>query len=268
MSFAEQELAQQMQTMHIDTQSNLSKDQPKPSADMDADMDIDLLAAELGQACQISKPASFASDQYSASTVPSRLLDYVDIRDCPDVVWRGQEFAKQAIDWMKVCRFVYRKSYSDILSEYQQVTDTTIHWRAVLDVGREMIRAAYLEYNLPDHIGITQNYDSYQGPSRSQEEFDARAKTWQVKKEVWEATIEFADTPFQESLNAVQLESRNLRDALDNREQYQFFEPWQEFAPSKELMDRIEHTRHLLNPFDPIFPGGMTIGDIMSNSDF
>ena len=40
------------------------------------------------------------------------------------------------------------------------------------------------------------------------------------------------------------------------------FEPWQEFAPSKELLDAIEHTRPLLNPFDPILPGGMTMDEM------
>lgn len=235
-------------------------------------MDFDHLAANLQQTCRISKPMPTVFDPYSASRVPPNLLDGVNIRNCPKIVWHAHGFVRPTLQWIKICKFEFNQTYADILSEYQRLTDTAVHWRAVLEAGRELISAAYIEYEYPDYDypdprQIAKGISVHGGPSRSQEEFDARVKIWKVKKEVWEATIYFANSPLQQSLDAVMLIDEQLDAALINEEQHGLFAPWQEFAPTQELRDQIEHTKHLPNPFDPILFGGMSVAELTQMED-
>ncbi|KAK5939302.1 hypothetical protein PMZ80_008606 [Knufia obscura] len=252
---AEQRLVRQLEEMQITTQN---------TANSQGGMDVDHLAADLGQCLLIAKPASIAFDQWSVHHAPPNLLNELNLWDCPKIVWHAHEFVWPTLEWVKIRRFEFNQAYFDILSEYQRVTNTSIHWRAVLEAGRELIYAAYLAYEHPDHRRVVEGASVYRGPSRSQKEFDARVQIWKVKTEVWEATIRFANSTLQD---AVQLVEAQLDDALINEKKHGLFEPWQEYAPSKQLKDQIEHTRHLPNPFDPILLDGMTMADLAQMED-
>jgi len=268
---AEHQLIHQLRNMRLGAEPEVGDARINQQAVL-ASMDVEQLAADLRQTCRITKPASIAFDPYSAHRVPPSLLDEVNVRDCPKIVWHIHEFVWPTLEWIKICKFEFNQTYADILSEYQRLTDTSVHWRAVLEAGRELIAAAYLAYEYPDYEypdphQTARGISVHQGPSRSQEEFDARVKIWQVKKEVWEATIYFANSPLQQSLDAVLLVNEQLDLTLINEERHGLFEPWQEFAPTQELRDQIEHTRHLPNPFDPILFGGMTMTELAQRDD-
>lgn len=199
---------------------------------------------------------------------PPRFLEVIDRCDCPPVVWQASDFPWPTIDWMKILQFNYSKPYGEILHVYQVVTATTIHWRAVLAIGKELISSAYLIFNCPPISLLQEDMEGYRGPSRSSREFETRKQVWKVKKEVWEAVIEFAHSDLQQSLNELMLPGGSLDTALLNEECNGLFQPWEESLETISRCNGVEHTQELPNPFDPVLLEGMTMADLRSSSDF
>lgn len=202
----------------------------------------------------------------------------IDVREFPKVVWHGTTFPKGTLQWMYERKFVLGRSYSDIISMYEGATDAAVHWRAVLDIGQDLINISYIAYEYPGFLVDPTAAVAYRGPSRSAHEFDARTKIWALKREVWETTISFYSRPRSRDLDtfAPALAAEQAIDAaLIAAEESGVFKPWQETTTSAphghghgQTVDGIDHTHHLLNPFDPILPGNLTISDAMMTDDF
>lgn len=199
---------------------------------------------------------------------PPRILEIIDLRDCPSIVWHASEFPWPTLDWIKILRFDFNKAYFEILQLYQAATATVIHWRAVLEMGKELISSAYLTLSHPPISLVKEDMEDYRGPSRSCVELRARIQIWNVKKEVWEAIIEFANSPLQQSLDELMVPGGMLDTTLLNEECNGLFQPWQETPETISSCTTVEHTQELPNPFDPILLEGVTMADLRSSADF
>ena len=201
-------------------------------------------------------------DAGPVQVVPPHLLEIVDISSYPSIVFSASDFPTGTVTWMKILGFDFGKSYTEILNLYQGITSTSVHWRAVLDAGKDLTIASYRTYDYP--------LERYHGPSRSANEFEARKSIWCVKKGVWEAVIEFAQSPLQSSLKAVELSGHagGLEDAVSEMENSGLFSPWSEVGRKDWGTEKIDHTRMLVSPFDPIMHGGLTVADLAEMEDF
>ena len=198
----------------------------------------------------------------AAQTVPPHLFELVDISSCPSVVFSASEFPTGTLTWIKILVHDFAKPYHEILHLYQGITNTSVHWRAVFEAGKDILISSYKTCNYP--------LERYYGPSRNAPEFEARKSIWSVKKGVWEAVIEFAQSPLQSSLEAVELfdYAGGLEDAVSEMENSGLFSPWSEVARQDWGSQKIDHTRMLVSPFDPIMHGGLTVADLAEMEDF
>ncbi|KAJ9662890.1 hypothetical protein H2198_001118 [Neophaeococcomyces mojaviensis] len=132
----------------------------------------------------------------------------------PNIVWRVSDFPPHISEWFSLNLFNHFDGWANLcslLNEYQDYTQSTIHWRAILEMGKTLLWDAYLFHGHPapedgDVRRVTGIEESYQGPSRNQGDFGYCMKVWEFEKQIWKAVMEFGERVRQNKMDGVALE--------------------------------------------------------------
>jgi len=162
--------------------------------------------------------------------LPALYLFHHDIHSAPRNVQHACDFPPTINAWLSLNLFTYAwlgYSLSYLLDEYEKYTESTVHWLAVLEIGKSLLVDAYICFEHRDvdwdvEPSLSDLEDGYRGPSRTQAEFGSRVYLWEFKVQIWHAVLEFAERAGNSQ------EVRNCQNELMWEELYGIFRPWKE----------------------------------------
>lgn len=128
-------------------------------------------------------------------------------------------------------------SYKEVLETYFYkigVSIDSVSWSTVLALRKALIAKAYVacRYSCLD-FEIFDDVLRYKAASRSQEEFDARARVWEIKKRVWYTTLDLGVSSLPKEKSARRT-YEYIVDSLIHEEFHNIFQPWDENLLSKK----------------------------------
>lgn len=144
-------------------------------------------------------------------------------------------------------------SYKEVLETYFYRTDVSIDsvsWSTILAVGKALVAKAYVVCRCPRlHFETFDDVLRYKAASRSQEEFDARARVWEIKKQVWYTTLDLGAPSLSEKKSARKT-YEYVVDTQIHEEFHNIFQPWDEnWLSKKKYADGskqyVAHTKYL-----------------------
>ncbi|KAK5069233.1 hypothetical protein LTR64_008612 [Lithohypha guttulata] len=144
-------------------------------------------------------------------------------------------------------------SYNEVLETYFHKTGVSIDsvsWSMILAIGKALIAKAYVVCKYPRlDFETFDDVLRYKAASRSQEEFDARARVWEIKKQVWYTTLDLGVSSLPKAKPARRT-YEYIVDSLIHEEFHNIFQPWDENLLSKKRYaggskQHVAHTKYL-----------------------
>lgn len=180
---------------------------------------------------------------------PALFLFHHDTCAAPQIVQHAHDFPPSIHTWLRLNLFNNLNlgfSLQSLLVEYEEYTESTVHWSAVLEIGKSLLLDAYVYFEHQDvdwdmEPTLNDLEDAYRGPSRTQAEFDSRVRLWEFKVQIWQAVMEFAE---REDTRGSSQEVRECETELVWEEFNGIFRPWSEDSLTLEFTNdtQVEHT--------------------------
>lgn len=115
-------------------------------------------------------------------TNSDHIHNYIPTDYTPGVVSSKDSLPPHALNWFARIHLKNGVSYQALISRFDTELKCQLSWQAILGIGKHMIEAAYEHFNYPwTHFVNHDEMVEYRGPSRDQDEFDARADIHRVR---------------------------------------------------------------------------------------